>query len=366
MQLLLLAGSQDEYITSNPQITFFKNTYRRHTNFSRDDNIIFDGKIDNCEKTFLINRDCDLLNGINLIIDLQENINYKNDVDSYIVESAEIYFDNTCIQKITNDFINITNKLLYKKSNTKKIANKLFINLPFWFTEVSNALPLIALKNKLTLKIKFNLFDNIKNLQVIANRIFLESEERIKFAKQENIYLFANNFIYDRNIDIHNDMQYMLSLKQPNNMIDIYFLFDKLDENQQNYFNYDDISSKTIIKLNNKELANFEKIYYTNYMQTSYEKECDNVYVYSFSLYPVISHYKSHGYCENLNADLHILNDFVKIKGKYKMKLLIRYYNLLSINSVFFTLENKFDEKYLNFCGKNNSVDVEFPDVIII
>ena len=31
---LVAYGSQDMYITGNPQITFFKSVYRRHTNFA--------------------------------------------------------------------------------------------------------------------------------------------------------------------------------------------------------------------------------------------------------------------------------------------------------------------------------------------
>ena len=34
MQLVAM-GAQDVYLTGNPQITFFKVVYRRHTNFSK-------------------------------------------------------------------------------------------------------------------------------------------------------------------------------------------------------------------------------------------------------------------------------------------------------------------------------------------
>ena len=30
----IMVGAQDIYLTGNPQITFFKMVYRRHTNFS--------------------------------------------------------------------------------------------------------------------------------------------------------------------------------------------------------------------------------------------------------------------------------------------------------------------------------------------
>ena len=35
MQLVAI-GAQDVYLTGNPQITFFKVVYRRHTNFSKE------------------------------------------------------------------------------------------------------------------------------------------------------------------------------------------------------------------------------------------------------------------------------------------------------------------------------------------
>ena len=33
---LAVYGAQDYYLTSNPQISFFKSVYRRHTNFSME------------------------------------------------------------------------------------------------------------------------------------------------------------------------------------------------------------------------------------------------------------------------------------------------------------------------------------------
>lgn len=364
MNLLPIIGAQDIYLTGHPQISYFENIYRTHTHFTKDENIIYNDNICNCEKTFVIKHECDLLNGINLIIDLQENVNYKNNVDSYIVEYAEIYFDDFCIQKITNDFINITNKLLYKKSNTKRIGNKIFINLPFWFTEITNALPLVALKNKVTLKIKFNLLNNIKNLQVITNRIFLDNEERKKIAYSQNKYLFANIYIVDSDIDKKYNTEYLLWLKQPNNMIDFYFVFDNQENNNNNYFNYQDISLKTKISLGDKVISNHDKLYYTHYMQNKYENNCDNTYVYSYSLNPTRAHNQSFGYCENLIGDLKIINNFDKINGKYKIKLLIRYYNVLHIDNSDYKLENKFDNIKLNIFYNNN--DVEIPDVITI
>ena len=44
---LVAYGAQDIYLTGNPQITFFKVVYRRHTNFSMESiKQTFDGNAD--------------------------------------------------------------------------------------------------------------------------------------------------------------------------------------------------------------------------------------------------------------------------------------------------------------------------------
>ncbi len=175
--LLPIYGPIDVYLTGNPQITYFKNVYRRYTNFSKESKKIYDNVLSDKISNFTIPSKCaDLLNGICLIIELDGTKYYKNDIDAYLLKSAEFFFDNECIQKITNDYINISNKLLEKKPNTKKIGNRIMIDIPFWFNEISSAIPLIALqKTNLTLKLEFNNHENIKNLQIIGNYVFLDN-----------------------------------------------------------------------------------------------------------------------------------------------------------------------------------------------
>ena len=49
---LVAYGAQDIYLTGNPQITFFKVVYRRHTNFSMEAiKQTFDGEISTSEST---------------------------------------------------------------------------------------------------------------------------------------------------------------------------------------------------------------------------------------------------------------------------------------------------------------------------
>ena len=63
---LVAYGAQDIYLTGNPQITFFKVVYRRHTNFSIEAiQQTFEESIDNLfsggTKTLLISRNGDLV-----------------------------------------------------------------------------------------------------------------------------------------------------------------------------------------------------------------------------------------------------------------------------------------------------------------
>jgi len=53
---LVAYGAQDIYLTGNPQITFFKVVYRRHTNFAMESIAqVFAGNVDFGKKNFLHN-----------------------------------------------------------------------------------------------------------------------------------------------------------------------------------------------------------------------------------------------------------------------------------------------------------------------
>jgi hypothetical protein len=60
---LVSYGAQDIYITGNPQITFWKVLYKRHTNFAMESiEVTFNGQADfNKRVTAVINRNADLM-----------------------------------------------------------------------------------------------------------------------------------------------------------------------------------------------------------------------------------------------------------------------------------------------------------------
>jgi hypothetical protein len=196
---LVAYGAQDVYLTGNPQITFFKVVYRRHTNFSIESivqspngNPGFGSRI-----TCQISRNGDLLHKLMLeaTINLPETSTSGGDKDAYIqpwvgyniLKSLEIEIGGQRIDKQYGQWMYIWNELTcpsekYKGMNrmisgqdinnddnnpyeilktdsateTQKINLK--IPLEFWFCRnVGLALPLIALQyHEVKINIEFN------------------------------------------------------------------------------------------------------------------------------------------------------------------------------------------------------------------
>ena len=70
---LVIQGGQDMYIIGNPETSFFKSVYRRHTNFSIECiEQVIRGQIKNTEFTleFIINKCGDLLSKMHFEVDL--------------------------------------------------------------------------------------------------------------------------------------------------------------------------------------------------------------------------------------------------------------------------------------------------------
>jgi hypothetical protein len=182
---LVAYGAQDVYLTGNPQITFFKVVYRRHTNFA----------IESIEQTLngteaysnsincTISRNGDLVNRVYVEIDLpgldyaadQAKDLYVNFVGLKLLKNVTIEIGGQQVDKHYSDWMYIWNELslpvgkrygydkmvgadgmeLSKVLSTK--VTKLYIPLEFWFCRnVGLALPLIALQyHEVKIKIDF-------------------------------------------------------------------------------------------------------------------------------------------------------------------------------------------------------------------
>jgi len=181
-------GSQDIYLTGNPQITFFKAVYRRHTNFSMESiKQIFNGTPNFGEEVNItLQRNADLVHKMYLQVKLPEidisagnststwsAFRWLNWVGHVLIKDIEISIGGQKIDKHYGEWLHIWNELSQSSSkaagyaemvgNVPKLTqiystskstttNKspeymLYIPLQFWFCRNPGmAIPLIALQ----------------------------------------------------------------------------------------------------------------------------------------------------------------------------------------------------------------------------
>ena len=229
---LVAYGSQDVYLTGNPQITFFKIVYRRHTNFSIESiQQVFNGIASwGRSVTSTISRNGDLLYRMYITIKLPSvpsngttQFRWLNWLGHIIVEQAEIEIGGQKIDRHYGHWLHIWNELtqtfghqagyatmvgnvprLVQSSIDTTPSVTLYVPLRFWFNRnVGLALPLIALQYhdvKLNLQLA-NLQDcywastgnrvpaDLVDVSLWVDYIYLDTDERRRFAQASHEYL---------------------------------------------------------------------------------------------------------------------------------------------------------------------------------
>lgn len=247
---LVAYGAQDIFLTGNPQITFFKVVYRRHTNFAMESiEQTFTGAADFGKKvTCTVSRNGDLIHKVYLRVELPEvTINGKgafrwlNWVGHILIKSVEIDIGGQRIDKHYGDWLHIWNELTQTSGKMLGYANMLgnipqlvnpventsttddkrvpgeilYIPLEFWFCRNPGlALPLIALQYH-EVKLNLELSDkkdcywaakenasgdleynpnvvtvpSLPSASLYIDYIFLDTEERRRFAQVSHEYL---------------------------------------------------------------------------------------------------------------------------------------------------------------------------------
>ena len=243
---LVAYGAQDVYLTGNPQITFFKVVYRRHTNFAVEAiQQTFNGTPGYGQSvTCQISRNGDLINRVYLQVKLPRiadaglsngpdgsGTRYVNYIGLRIIKSVTIEIGGQQIDKHYSDWLYIWNELSLPRGkrygyDTMVGADKditsfkganLNIPLEFWFCRnVGLALPLIALQyHEVKINIQFEekanciinfstnvateegnpsstllgYAEDIKETYLWVDYIFLDTDERRRFAQLSHEYL---------------------------------------------------------------------------------------------------------------------------------------------------------------------------------
>jgi hypothetical protein len=247
---LVAYGAQDIYLTGNPQITFFKVVYRRHTNFSVESiEQTFNGTPNFSKKaSATISRNGDLIHKVMLQVTLEQvtaatandHVKWCNWVGEKIIKYVEVEIGGQRIDRHYGEWLHIWSQLTLPSGHDTGYArmtgnipdlikvtsgaaggagnissNTLFIPLQFWFCRNPGlALPLIALQyHEVKINIEFNdLYDcllyhktgtgtnneystnlspspNIQSASLWVDYIYLDSDERRRFAQLAHEYL---------------------------------------------------------------------------------------------------------------------------------------------------------------------------------
>jgi hypothetical protein len=130
---LVAYGAQDIYLTGNPQITFFKVVYRRHTNFSMESiEQTFNGSADFGKKvTCTISRNGDLIHRVYLQVTLPrveldssvDQFRWLNWIGHVLIKSVEVEIGGQRIDKHYGDWMHIWNELSCPSGLTSGYAN---------------------------------------------------------------------------------------------------------------------------------------------------------------------------------------------------------------------------------------------------
>ena len=203
-------GSQDIYLTGNPQITFFKIVYRRHTNFSMEiaEQSISGTPSNSGISDIKISRIGDLLTKI-YITSTSNTADITN--GSAILSQADIEIGGQLIDRQKVEWMNIYNELTIPRSKSHAFkymigdhghngegtvdgVRMIQVPLNFWFCKSPGlALPLIALQyHEVNLKINWgNPSDSnmVAHAKVYCDYIYLDIDERKRFAQVSHEYL---------------------------------------------------------------------------------------------------------------------------------------------------------------------------------
>ena len=228
---LVAYGAQDVYLTGNPQITFFKVVYRRHTNFAVESiEQTFNGQADFGKRvTATISRNGDLIQQMYLEVVLPYEVGdgsgkWVYGIGNAMIKQAEIEIGGQLIDRQYGEWMNIWTELTMPAGKragydnmvgnnlagtTQAIVSnyekdiRLYVPFQFWFNRNPGlALPLIALQYhevKLNLELNSitslcdptnaNTSGNSASIKLYVEYIYLDTDERRRFAQVSHEYL---------------------------------------------------------------------------------------------------------------------------------------------------------------------------------
>jgi len=255
---LVAYGAQDVYLTGQPQITFFKVVYRRHTNFSVEPiQQTFQGSAEfGRTVTCSVNRNGDLITNMYLVSTIKAsnrtNWGFVSRLGHAMIDSCKIEVGGSKIDEQYGDWLNVWYELTRESNHDRGYARMIgdvdsmrlmsynqpeytmYVPLQFWFNRNNGlALPLIALQYhdvRVTIKLReatdlVNYAgvsaptavtnDLMKDAYLLIDYVYLDAEERKRFAQASHEYLIEQvQFTGDETYNASN-LKYRLNFNHP-------------------------------------------------------------------------------------------------------------------------------------------------------
>jgi hypothetical protein len=367
---LVAYGAQDLYLTHEPQITFFKVVYRRHTNFSVEsiEQTVTGSVAVNEDVEVSISRNGDLVNNILLELSSTTTASGEGFTTGHgfsLINTVTIQIGGQDIDKQYGVWMNAWHELT-ASANQKTVgarmwddavgagtAEKRYVPLMFWFCRDNGlALPLIALQyHEVRLKISLAAASSsgcgsnttITACKCFVDYVFLDTDERKKFAQTKHEYLieqvqrFTTSFTSTSGATNKADLIFNHPVKE------LVFMRPPLCANTRSMSSYQDFLStggNATLRLNNtlrfKERAGkyFDSVQvYQHHSGTG----ASGLYVYSFALNP--EKHQPSGSCNFSRIDSAILectshsSTMVSTNHSSNLHVYAHNYNVLRIMS---------------------------------
>ena len=340
---LVAYGAQDVYLTADPTVTFWKAVYRRHTNFAMESmSQTLSGTPNFGNKVVCrISRNGDLLHrcyikatlpSLSPVTSLPHD-DYCNRVGFALLKSVELRVGGQQIDKHYASWMHIWTELTHN-TDMKALLDKLVgpkgvdgapfdtsitappsalldLNIPLLFSFCRNpglALPLIALQyHEIELWIEFEAAANITNgstpgslssVELWADYIFLDTEERKEFAQKPHEYLIEVTQQQQASVTAGTNNSIRLTFNHPTKFItwaikdttpagDIFTDFTTNASTTGS--GTTSCVSQAKIRLNGQDRFSVRDNTYFNYVQPYQHFECKpdlGINVYSFALKP--------------------------------------------------------------------------------
>jgi hypothetical protein len=324
---LVAYGAQDIYLTGNPQITFFKVVYRRHTNFSMEAiEQTFNGSVGFGNRvTATVSRNGDLVHRMWLQADVKitnaaNAANpYPENVGHQLVKEAELEVGGQRVDKQYADWMEMWSQLTVSSehsagyntmvgdalvSSQAGLTSTLYVPLQFWFCRNPGlALPLIALQyHEVKINLTFGsliaktnntvITPSLSSASLWVDYIYLDTDERRRFAQVSHEYLIEQvQHTGDEAMTASTTNNVRLNFNHPVKEL-VWAQIDSAEATTHTNFRfgaYEALSGNTKLQLNGHDRMAERPAAYFNQVQP-YQHHTNipsgYVYVYSFALKP--------------------------------------------------------------------------------